>query len=855
MANSSDDVDLVSEVEDVRKELIVKTGKHLEPIDMNDAYYVLEGLLGKFTTSEQRVEETVKIMARKIQKLDGIMKEKNSQNEDSSSNMQEEFSEMTEAIPGDVYENAIQFDGSRWFDGNNNNEYLKSLIILYPDVDRQAIKRQVEFYGSNWKDLQSWMIANVEKQHERKRILAISSLQLTDQTKIQTDPLHPWRKKPSDKVKSQCPECESWKIVKKGETVAECEEVACGINYCLLCNKKDHRPFECRKNDEIYRNRAAKDTNNIFKPLLELPTSQKDGVKRYVMFPKNDMDWTNPLDILYMAGEATFLRMVDRSPKIPGFGNITRKSILSIEYIENQSTTASFLAKQDNFLAKGINSKERLCFHGTPITNIDNILRENFSDQRIKRCAYGRGHYFSEFPNVSAGYGAGLLLCRVLLGTSWEDSSREDITESNSKLVKPDEDGRGWAIVVPDSQQILPAFVIKLREDDSKNIIPAGGLTAHSAPYRKSSFLANWFPPMAWPPQAQNKTPGVPQYVNPMPIAWPSHGPSGAMGNWSAPAQNKNPGVPNWRPMPMARSPQVQNVAGPIFRNLSSFQNKATPKAEKRPRRNSDPPPTEFIKQQRVEPAVNPSRPNILERFRRERQQIEQNLRGQTPGLIPTRQGVGPTPALAENGSVPTASRFSRSAFSKYKNELIEYKMELMRKRNFAPDPDPGINGPVPIPSGSAPSGGSALQAFPELMIYSDSDEETATLQSGNGIIDRNEKKLDPANASSLPGNGIMDSVNKTMDPSSPAAVAGPSRLLKKEIKRDTKIESKEIIEDDVAATLGPDPAEATSQPSKGTMNREEKTPDPAKATSQPGNGTMDREEKTPDQEASQLAR
>jgi len=514
MANSSDDVDLFSEVEDVRKELLVMTDKHLEPIDINDAYLVLEGLLGKFTTREQRVQETVKVMARKIQKMDGIMKEKNSQNDDSDSNMQEEFSEITEAI-----ENAI--DENEYFE---ENKYLNSLIILYPDVDRKTLKSKVELFGSNWKGLESWMIANVAKMHERKRILAISSLQLNDQTKPQyLYPENPFFKKQSDKVKSQCPHCESWKIVNKEENVAECEEVACGINYCLLCNRKDHRPFECRKNDEIYRNRAAKDTNNIFKPLVELPTSQKDGVKRFVMFPKNDMDWTNPLDILYMAAEATFLRMVDRSPK--NVGNITRKSILSIEYIENQSSTASFLAKQDNFLAKGINSKERLCFHGTSICNIDSILQENFNDERIERCKYGRGHYFSEFPDVCAGYGSGLLLCRILLGTTWEDSSNADLGESDSKLrdpiaehlkkfyqnngredshsklVKPDQDGRGWAIVVPNSDQILPAFVIKLREEDKNNKNPSSGLTAPSSQWPVGSTIKS---SMACTPQAQN---------------------------------------------------------------------------------------------------------------------------------------------------------------------------------------------------------------------------------------------------------------------------------------------------------------------------------------------------------------
>ena len=95
--------------------------------------------------------------------------------------------------------------------------------------------------------------------------------------------------------------------------------------------------------------------------------------------------------------------------------------------------------------------------------NIDNILAENFQLGMLKRRLFGGGVYFSEYPDVSAGYGAGLLLCRVLLGQVWEDATSRDIPAGwNSKVVRPDSRGRGRIIVVPDTRQILPAFVIKL---------------------------------------------------------------------------------------------------------------------------------------------------------------------------------------------------------------------------------------------------------------------------------------------------------------------------------------------------------------------------------------------------------
>ena len=94
--------------------------------------------------------------------------------------------------------------------------------------------------------------------------------------------------------------------------------------------RRDHRPLICRgKSDRL---RRAEREVDIFTKVLTMPDKVEGTVRILKMFPRNDLDFTDPLQILYLAAEATFLRMVDKS----GQGNsIERKTIQSIEYVEN----------------------------------------------------------------------------------------------------------------------------------------------------------------------------------------------------------------------------------------------------------------------------------------------------------------------------------------------------------------------------------------------------------------------------------------------------------------------------------------------------------------------------------------
>jgi len=136
--------------------------------------------------------------------------------------------------------------------------------------------------------------------------------------------------------------------------------------------------------------------------------------------------------------------------------NVDKKSI---KYIENESLRAKFHACKSSFLSRGIPHTERLVFHGTN-ANLDSIIEHNFMLDLCKRSAHGRGFYFSEFLDVCKDYGQKFLLCRVLVGNSYEGSEHQIPQQYQSKLVQIDHEGKAKMVIIDNPDQILPAFII-----------------------------------------------------------------------------------------------------------------------------------------------------------------------------------------------------------------------------------------------------------------------------------------------------------------------------------------------------------------------------------------------------------
>ncbi len=187
------------------------------------------------------------------------------------------------------------------------------------------------------------------------------------------------------------------------------------------------------------------------------------GMQKYHIKSEREMDPNNALELHYRFAESQFLRMQTTHVK----------SINSIDYYINPVLVRKFTTMEDGMKKKyGIQKEGKviLAFHGTNPTNIDSIMKDNLRLDKLStntgnKGNFGAGIYFSEFPNVSTGYGK-LLLCRVLPGKSYEcpglmiGASLQ--TGYDSHLFQKDADGRGKELVIFNKDQILPCYVINL---------------------------------------------------------------------------------------------------------------------------------------------------------------------------------------------------------------------------------------------------------------------------------------------------------------------------------------------------------------------------------------------------------
>ena len=184
---------------------------------------------------------------------------------------------------------------------------------------------------------------------------------------------------------------------------------------------------------------------------------------REKVLPQRHFDNTNRLDNEFRLAEGHFLRMLDSR-------GITqnRPKIAFVEVISNAALERKFEDMKARLNNEQAPSNEILAYHGTKVENIDSILKNNLQLQYAKRQAHGKGIYFSEFPDVSIGYGQGLLLCRLLPGKEFVDSSGRNIPQGyHSKKVQPQASAMdsGQMIIVENSDQILPAYVIHLKNN------------------------------------------------------------------------------------------------------------------------------------------------------------------------------------------------------------------------------------------------------------------------------------------------------------------------------------------------------------------------------------------------------
>ncbi len=208
------------------------------------------------------------------------------------------------------------------------------------------------------------------------------------------------------------------------------------------------------------------DPNNPLPPFPRPTTSKPFSVTK--MKASRMVNFDDPYEMYYSFAESHFRRMASTKDL-----NLSLQSkdgvVTSIDIVINKDLEGKFEATKRSFKLEGIPDKEILAYHGTDPANIDSILKDNLQLGYAKRQLYGRGNYFSEFPSISLRYGKGLLLCRILPGNEFVDSSNANIPEGyHSKKVRPQQDNSGAGaanlsgemIIIENSDQILPFFVI-----------------------------------------------------------------------------------------------------------------------------------------------------------------------------------------------------------------------------------------------------------------------------------------------------------------------------------------------------------------------------------------------------------
>lgn len=172
-------------------------------------------------------------------------------------------------------------------------------------------------------------------------------------------------------------------------------------------------------------------------------------------------------DAQFRICESQFMRSSARSSMTSSGMQRTLKEVV---YVINPELIRKFQRKKEEMKSRlgsgGVNCI--LAWHGTPKSNIDNIVENNFSLSHLSKNSgdrgwYGAGIYFSEFANVSQGYGDGLLLCKILLGKTYKIKAINTGCDKKEGYDSHMAGGGkyGTEIVIFNMDQILPCYICK----------------------------------------------------------------------------------------------------------------------------------------------------------------------------------------------------------------------------------------------------------------------------------------------------------------------------------------------------------------------------------------------------------
>ena len=183
--------------------------------------------------------------------------------------------------------------------------------------------------------------------------------------------------------------------------------------------------------------------------------------------PSRNQNVSDPKQAHFMKAEAIFYRL----QKMHG----QKSSILQIRSVDfivysNDCLLKINFEKKKKELEEVNLTEEIYAFHGTDISNVESILKLNLDPHRSPKngLRYGRGCYFSEFPDFSRNYGEGLILFRVLPGKEFEDETKDDTWVQKGyhcKKVRANKDRYAEQIIIQDASQFLPYCVYHFKDN------------------------------------------------------------------------------------------------------------------------------------------------------------------------------------------------------------------------------------------------------------------------------------------------------------------------------------------------------------------------------------------------------
>jgi len=262
-----------------------------------------------------------------------------------------------------------------------------------------------------------------------------------------------------------CPFTTTLETKPEEDNIFICMNNDCAKDSCRLCKNLAHHPYSCDAVPEAETQKDGKSGELNSEPTF------------YTVYPNGEM--LSAEDLEFQMVQNHFLKNLPKD---------SQTEITSVEFVTNPALQQKYEDKKTEFKTNGFPDEEIFAYHGTPPENIKSICKSNLNV--IRRTAHGGGYYFSEHPQLSLGYGRGLLMFKLLPGNVYTGNDHNSHVGSEAKFQSkhvPSGSGLAGQIwygnmrITANNEQFVPYCVIHAASADGKfgkKSTTATGLTA-----------------------------------------------------------------------------------------------------------------------------------------------------------------------------------------------------------------------------------------------------------------------------------------------------------------------------------------------------------------------------------------